>query len=126
AKRGSNTFRLSGSKGVKSTADPPVGGANGKGLGMVAGANGVPPTTTVVELTVVKGFANAGEPPTLPIPEVLRENGGANKFWSASSSSVRLKYIPKPPRMLVFPGPPVNLLFGLHAKPIRGPKSLYL
>src|SRR5690242_14065476 len=45
---------------------------------------------TVPGFTELNGAAKLGLPPTSPMPASLKENGGAVKFWSESSSSTWL------------------------------------
>src|SRR5215475_9226020 len=94
-KLGSLVLRPIGSKKVKSTGLPGVGGVNGNLLPMEGGptfrGSQMAPGVVGPLQILLKGLANCGLPPASPIPSEFTPNGGAPRFCSAVSSSKRLK-----------------------------------
>src|SRR5215469_2201216 len=108
------TLIENGSKFVKSNGVPGAGGTKGNLFVMLFAA--------LPEMSW-NGFAKLGCPPTSAAPADERPNGGAPRFCSDPSSSVRLKYKPQPARIesLFPPSPDRKPRFGAYTKPTRGP-----
>src|SRR5579875_882709 len=90
----SMTLSEKGSKKAKFTGAPGDGGV--KGYLFEIEAIGVLPVQFGVvakephPLMSVKGVVKLGDPPTSPMPESIRANGGASRFWRVNSSSTLL------------------------------------